>query len=148
MTQTTQIDPAMTARAAFKQLALRKVAPTPDNYAKFYAETAHVKLGEVLPVWGVIESMARELRDDPARSNVARAIIEALGKSDWEGVRRGFRSLLRESGIGAAAESSAASSAARSSALAIDGADGHETILAFKELFKKTIDFLVDERAG
>ncbi len=148
MTQTTQIDPAMNARAAFKQLALRKVAPTPDNYAKFYAETAQVKLGEVLPVWAVIESLARELRDDPARSNVARAIIEALGKSDWEGVRRGFRSMLREPGIGAATESTAGSSAARSPALATDSASGHETILAFKDLFKKTIDYLVDERAG
>ena len=146
MSQTTQADPASIARAAFKQLALRKVAPTPDNYAKCYAEAAQVRLGEVLPVWSVLESFARDLRDDPIRSSSGRLIIDALAKSDWEAVRRGFKALLRDAA--SAGVSAMPPGSARDAAAGAGVSAEQEIIRALKDLFKKTIDCLIDERAG
>ncbi len=146
MSQTIQVNPALTARAAFKQLAVRKVAPTPDNYAKAYAEAAQLRLGEVLPVWSVIEAVARDAREDPARSNTAKGIIEALGKSDWEGVRHGFKLLLRNAG--GVSQPVAAMDGARVLGASARGTSESETIGALRALFKKTVGALIDERTG
>jgi diguanylate cyclase len=146
MTQTTQADPATIARSAFKQLALRKAAPTPDNYARFYAEAAQVKLGEVLPVWAVLEAIARDIRDDPLRSSAAKAITEALGKADWEAVRRGFKVLLQDTAAPPKPQTPPPSAIVP--AAPDKGTVAHETILALKDLFRKTIDYLIDERSG
>ena len=146
MTQTNQADPATIARSAFKQLALQKAAPTPDNYARFYAQAAQVKLGDVLPVLAALEAIARDIRDDPLRSGTAKAITDSLAKSDWEAVRRGFKVLLQDTVAPSKPQTPPPS--AMVPPVPDKGTVGHETILALKDLFRKTIDFLIDERSG
>lgn len=172
MTQSVHANAAATARAAFKQLALRKIAPTPENYAKVYAEYAQVKLAEVLPILAAIEAVAKDTRGDPRRAPTAKHIIDAIGRADWDSVGNGLRSLLhgedsvrRSSPIdavdkadqaGAAAGTQGAghgtSSPSNTSALATPAVavgDANAAITqALKDLFMSTIEMLIDERAG
>ncbi len=105
-----------------------------------------MRLGEVLPAWSVLESFARDLRDDPIRSNSGRLIIDALAKSDWDGVRRGFKALLRDAPSPSILPMSPAS--ARDGVTAAGASIEQETIRALKDLFSKAVDCLIDERAG
>ena len=68
MSSTQTTTPAMIAREAFKQLATQRIAPTPENYAKVYAETARVPITEVQPALGALETITRELAGDPTRA--------------------------------------------------------------------------------
>ncbi len=164
MTQSVHANAAATARAAFKQLALRKIAPTPENYAKVYAEYAQVKLAEVLPILGAIEAVAKDTRGDPRRAPIAKHIIDALGRSDWESVGNGLRSLLhgedssrRPVPVADAhaerVDHAAAAAPIGHSASAHDDAPQHRepdpgVSQALKDLFVNTMELLVDERVG
>jgi len=79
--------PAELARDAFKQLAARRIPPTPENYARVYAERAGRPLAEVQPAIGAVEAMLTELRFDPARAGLAKELAAALEGSDWKAVR-------------------------------------------------------------
>jgi diguanylate cyclase len=149
MSQTVHANAAAIARAAFKQLALRKLAPTPENYAKFYAENAQVKLAEVLPVLAAIEGVARDTRTDPRRAPMAKHVLDALGRADWDSVANGLRSLVRSDETAAATAPGLARAMEADRAAPRSGTDTDiETVQALKDLFISTIELLIDERAG
>src|SRR3990167_4611750 len=82
--QTTRSSTAI-AREALKQLALRKIAPTPDNFRQVYDEIAG------LPTADAANSLARALdrvlraagRQRPRYLKVANEIAAAVERRDW-----------------------------------------------------------------
>lgn len=79
--------PSEIAREALKQLALRRLNPTPDNYQVLYAEVAGVPVSAIFP-----EAQLRTiLRVLPAQTPAQIRLIEqfgaAINRKDWGGVQ-------------------------------------------------------------
>ncbi|MDR1351271.1 MAG: GGDEF domain-containing protein [Zoogloeaceae bacterium] len=93
-------NPTEIAREAFRQLATRRVPPTPDNYRMLYAEiSGQASDGEAFPE-KELKRLAHELgQAAPGQSRLERDLAEVITRQDWEGVRRTLAS-----GFGALAE--------------------------------------------
>ena len=55
----TKSSPAETAREVFRQLALQRKPPTPENYSRVYAQQAGLTFAEVQPAAAALENVAR-----------------------------------------------------------------------------------------
>lgn len=164
----TAVPPSTIAREAFKQLATRRIAPTPENYARAYAEQANVTLAEVQPALSVLEALGREIATDPTRAGVGRQIVDALGRADWNRLREALKRASTPAPaapqpqapvpVAAATADKALVRRADGSTLAPEDRDlpplpGHaasesEAVRAVKVLFGRTIEELVAERLG
>ncbi|EPZ16183.1 hypothetical protein M622_03120 [Thauera terpenica 58Eu] len=72
-------NPSEIAREALRQLALRRVAPTPDNYRKLYAEIAGTRIDDDTPSEAFLRKLARRLpRDMAERQRLGREFDQAL----------------------------------------------------------------------
>ena len=79
--------PAMIAKAALRRLALSKVEPTPENYARAYAEEAGGAAPSPFPERArpLLERLAQRASDDATvRDELARALLQGR----WEDVQR------------------------------------------------------------
>ncbi|CAN7253229.1 GGDEF domain-containing protein [Massilia sp. LjRoot122] len=85
----TGLNPADIAREAFRRLATRRIAPTPDAYRAIYDEIAGIPPAPPAPPAGsaaaeVLESFARRLADTPGEvSEYGRRLIRAAKAGDW-----------------------------------------------------------------
>lgn len=88
--------PTAIAREALKQLALRKIAPTPDNFRRVYDEIAGIPSGDAGN--GLARSLDRVLRaaagQRPKYLKAANDIGVMLERRDWNEVERLLRELL------------------------------------------------------
>ncbi|MDR3159158.1 MAG: diguanylate cyclase [Zoogloeaceae bacterium] len=82
-------NPTEIAREAFRQLAVRRILPTPDNYRMLYAEISGLASGgEAFPE-RELKQLAHELgQAAPGQPRLERDLNEAVARQDWEGVRR------------------------------------------------------------
>lgn len=72
-------NPSEIAREALRQLALRRVAPTPDNYRKLYSEIAGTLIDDGAPSEAFLRKLARRLpRDMAERQRHGREFDQAL----------------------------------------------------------------------
>ena len=72
-------NPSEIAREALRQLALRRVAPTPDNYRKLYSEIAGTLIDDGAPSEAFLRKLARRLpRDMAERQRLGREFDQAL----------------------------------------------------------------------
>jgi diguanylate cyclase len=89
-------NPAEIARETLKQLTVRRMAPSPDNYRTIYNEIA-----------GIAESpaeVARELKslflllpkETPAQQRLSRQLDQALRNQEWESYRKLLSEFIRE----------------------------------------------------
>ncbi|NNG22590.1 GGDEF domain-containing protein [Telluria aromaticivorans] len=81
-------NPADIAREAFRRLATRRIAPTPDAYRAIYDEIAGVPPASPAPVANpaadVLEAFARRLADTPGEvSEYGRRLQRAAKTADW-----------------------------------------------------------------
>lgn len=75
--------PINIAREAIKQIALRKVDPTPDNYLTIYNEIAGIPVAENLD--SAIKKALRQLPNNtPAQNNYINRWEKTLKKNSWE----------------------------------------------------------------
>jgi len=75
--------PINIAREAIKQIALRKVDPTPDNYQSIYNEIAGIPVAENLD--SAIKKALRQLPNQtPEQSNYINRWEKTLKKNSWE----------------------------------------------------------------
>ncbi len=91
-------NPTDIARETFKQLASRRLLPTPDNYRKIYAEIS----GQVQPDDGAAELkkiLARVAKKGAARQ--LQGLIKGLDGSDWGAVEKALEQLAGLGGEGA-----------------------------------------------
>ena len=85
------LNPADIAREAFRRLATRRIAPTPDAYRAIYDEIAGVPPAPPAPVAGhaaadVLSTFARKLADTPGEvSEYGRRLVRAAKQEDWTG---------------------------------------------------------------
>lgn len=71
-------NPSEIARETLRQLALRRVAPTPDNYRQLYHEIARTAPETDVPVVFLRRIAARLARDSAERQRLARELDQAL----------------------------------------------------------------------
>lgn len=85
MTDTSQ--PSDVARETLRQLALRRIAPTPDNYRALYHEIAGSIAEEVFPERALKQIAAALPRHSRESLRLARDFETAVGQSDWAALR-------------------------------------------------------------
>ncbi len=84
-------NPADIAREAFRRLATRRIAPTPDAYRAIYDEIAGVPPMPPMPAathpaGEVLEAFARRLADTQGEiSDYGRRMVRAARSADWNG---------------------------------------------------------------
>lgn len=77
---TTLSNPSEIAREALRQLAMRRVPPTPDNYQRLYHEIAGTRPNEDALPEAFVRKLAKKLpRDNAERQRNARQLDQALG---------------------------------------------------------------------
>lgn len=93
-------NPADTAREAFRRLATRRIAPTPDAYREIYNEVAGV-VEPPAPVQagagaeGVLDDFTARLSESAGDvGETGRRLERSLKARDWEGYTRGLAQLL------------------------------------------------------
>ncbi|MCK6388276.1 MAG: diguanylate cyclase [Zoogloea sp.] len=85
MIDTTQ--PSDIARETLRQLALRRIAPTPDNYRALYHEIAGTPPDEVFPERALRQLAAALPRHNREALRIAQDIESAIGTGDWAALR-------------------------------------------------------------
>ncbi len=102
-TVSSNINPTETARETIRQLAVKRIPPTPDNYARIYAEVS----GEPAthPLVGAVErALAEVLRNANGVPPGAQALAQALRRQKWDEVETWFK---RTATLAASADSMA-----------------------------------------
>jgi len=94
--------PAMIAKAALRRLAMSKLEPTPENYARAYAEEAGEAAPSLFPERAkpLLEKLVQRAADDPALRD---ELLKALLHGQWEALPR----LLERAAEGSAAQAQA-----------------------------------------
>jgi diguanylate cyclase len=80
-------NPSELARETLRQLAMRRIPPTPDNYRNVYHEIAGTQAAEIFPerAWkGVVTALPR---NNPEQVKFARQIDTSVGSASWDGIR-------------------------------------------------------------
>ena len=81
----TLTNPFEIARETLKQLAARRIAPTPDHYLTLYNEIAGIKDGDGPFPERQLRSLAAALpKNSPDQLRLARSLDEAVKAADWE----------------------------------------------------------------
>lgn len=75
--------PADIAREAFRQLALRRIAPTPDNYRALYHEIAGTPVEESFPERALRQIATGLPRHNHEALRLARDFDSAVAQADW-----------------------------------------------------------------
>lgn len=82
-------NPFEIARDTLKQLAARRIAPTPDNYQTLYHEIAGTKPADADFPERHLRSLAAALpRNSPDQLRLARQLDDAIKQSNWEDYRK------------------------------------------------------------
>lgn len=77
-------NPSELARETLKTLAARKVPPTPDNYAKIYAEISGITIEENTGPEKVLRGIAEHLTQSPKSAPAGAALKKVIKDKDWE----------------------------------------------------------------
>lgn len=77
-------NPSELARETLKTLATRKIPPTPDNYAKIYAEISGIATEENNGAEKVLRGIADRLAQTPKSAPASIALKKVIGTEDWE----------------------------------------------------------------
>jgi diguanylate cyclase len=86
---TSPSNPTEIAREAFRQLAVRRVPPTPDNYRALYAEISGQAFAEEAFPEKELKRLMQELHEaTPEQPRLERELSEAIRRQDWLLVRR------------------------------------------------------------
>jgi diguanylate cyclase len=92
-------NPSELARETLKMLATRKIPPTPDNYAKIYAEISGTGTEENSGAEKVLRDIAERLAQNPKSAAVSVALNKVIGTRDWGQCIREIEKILpRQSG--------------------------------------------------
>ena len=90
-------NPSEIARETLRQMALRRVPPTPDNYLKFYHEIAGTQLDDEHAPDRFLRSLARRLpRDSAERQRHAHEIDQAIAAGDFHAADQGLSRYLEK----------------------------------------------------
>jgi len=88
------LQPLDLARETLRQLALRRIPPTPDNFRALYHEIAGTEADTPFPareLHRIAESLPRDTRE---RARLAAQLEAAAERNDWDAVRRTLHDCL------------------------------------------------------
>lgn len=77
-------NPSELARETLKTLAARKIPPTPDNYARIYAEISGITTEENNDAEKVLRGIAERLAQTPKSAPAGSALKKMIAAEDWE----------------------------------------------------------------
>ncbi|MCB1901979.1 GGDEF domain-containing protein [Cognatazoarcus halotolerans] len=97
MTDDTRQSPSEIAREALRRLAMRRIAPTPDNFEMLYHEISGSPVDERFPVRGLKAVAVALPRTGPEAARLARAFEHAVAQSDWALLRQAILSMASAS---------------------------------------------------
>ncbi|MBQ0944048.1 diguanylate cyclase [Ideonella sp. 4Y16] len=128
------LTPAQIAKAALRRLALAKLEPTPENYAKAWAEESGEAAGTLPPrARGLMERLAARACEDPAaRTELGRA----LGRSQWDEALR----LLDRQGDSALAQARAWAQLVERLARGLERGGKHWTLARKKDSLQRVLE--------
>ncbi len=86
--------PSDIARETLRQLALRRIAPTPDNYRALYHEIAGTVAEEAFPERALKQLAAALPRHNHETLRIAQNVDAAIARSDWPELRNVIVSAL------------------------------------------------------
>ncbi|GHU06201.1 hypothetical protein FACS1894158_11930 [Betaproteobacteria bacterium] len=94
----TLTNPTDIARETLKQMMLRRMAPTPDNYHAIYNEIAGIeeKPAEMFPERELKSLLSLLPKETPAQQGLARLLDQALRNQDWESYSTPLANFIRE----------------------------------------------------
>jgi diguanylate cyclase len=97
------LNPAEIAREAFRRLATRRIAPTPDAYREIYNEIAGVDVLPPVPppldpgAENVLSGFAHKLADTPGElAEFGARFNRAVKQRDWDGYARTLSQLAEK----------------------------------------------------
>ena len=96
----TLTNPAEIARETLRQMMLRRMAPSPDNYRAIYNEIAGIvdKPSENFPERELRALLQILPKDTTAQQGLARQVDQSLKNRDWNALKQSLAGFLREQG--------------------------------------------------
>jgi diguanylate cyclase len=88
--------PSDIARETLRQLALRRVPPTPDNYRTLYHEIAGTAAAEAFPERALKALSAGLPRTTPDQMRFGRQLDTAVGEGNWDSIKTTLVELLNK----------------------------------------------------
>ncbi len=87
-------NPSDVARETFKQLAARRIVPTPENYRRIYHEIAKTAPEEDSDTEKeLIKALQTAGRDNPQQASTLKSTVQAIEQRDWKGLTAHIASL-------------------------------------------------------
>ncbi len=126
--------PAQIAKGALRRLAMSKLEPTPENYARAYTDEAG-EAATLMPERArpLLERLVSRLGDEPARRD---EMVSALMQGRWEGVKQG----LDRAGASAATQAQAWASLIERLARGLERGGRQWTMARRKESLQRVLD--------
>ncbi len=126
--------PAQIAKGALRRLAMSKLEPTPENYARAYADEAG-EAATLMPERArpLLERLVSRLGDEPARRD---EMVSALMQGRWEAVKQG----LDRAGASAATQAQAWASLIERLARGLERGGRQWTMARRKESLQRVLD--------
>ena len=87
-------NPSDLARETLRTLALRKIPPTPDSYAKIYAEISGINMEENNGAEKVLRSIADRIEQTPKLTQPGTALKKAIETENWTQCIKEFEKIL------------------------------------------------------
>ncbi len=94
-------NPSELARETLRQLAMRRIPPTPDNYRTLYHEIAGTTAAEAFPEKALRHLASGLPRETPEQLRLLRSLENAINGGHWEGVQTALGEWLTKFGADA-----------------------------------------------
>lgn len=92
------MQPSEIARETLRQLAMRRIPPTPDNYQTLYNEIAGIKVGEAFPTHAFKQLAAALPASTAEQLSYGRLIENAIGNESWDSLREALQEIFERGG--------------------------------------------------
>jgi diguanylate cyclase len=94
----TPSNPAAIARETLKQLMLRRIAPSPENYRAIYNEIAGIanQVAEVFPERELKALLLSLPRETPVQQRLSRQLAQSLKGANWEEYKKTLVEFVKE----------------------------------------------------
>lgn len=98
MSEDPDMQPSEIARETLRQLAMRRIPPTPDNYLTLYNEIAGVKTPEAFPSNALKQLAAAMPASTTEQVRYGRLLDAAISSGNWDGLREALAEIFERGG--------------------------------------------------
>ncbi|HEY1182138.1 MAG TPA: GGDEF domain-containing protein [Rhodocyclaceae bacterium] len=98
MSEDPDMQPSEIARETLRQLAMRRIPPTPDNYLTLYNEISGVKTPEAFPSNALKQLAAAMPASTTEQVRYGRLLDAAISSGNWDGLREALAEIFERGG--------------------------------------------------